>query len=976
MDQDSTYNEQKCIEFVLFLDRINNLETSLNFPLNFNVYLEFHGNLLSVGDVIVTLMDIGGKIDLEVPLNFPLDEIVEYNNFASHPMLIYFESLNEIEQTPLKSTTNHKSDIKHTWLCIVDLLPLVYDGTSDEAETRVKVSGQYPLKAIGERNQNLLSEAAHLNATISCPAGLSRIGSTTPNNVLNITMHGLYNPSLSGHRRHTRGSDTTCSAILHVPSAIESEIHSSVFEHGTYTEVTRDINDLRWFSLDNMPATVSTTGQRFEEYNGVEVNSAKIPSPKDVLFKGPRFEWNLWNRFLMNEISSYALQDFIFKQRYLLVTFLFNENNPMMVNNTSKTPTRASNSASNTSSNASIENEVVFVAFLDLSMLLQPNCTAIRCLSSVHNIDVEIVKQNELSFKNFELGKLIKTNIKEDFKKSRSRIPVLETSGRGGGSSQMTTECPSPFVVVDISVAYSLYDQYLKYLTTSQINLLKMNLIPESLQTVIYNQSKLNKYQETLRNIIETLINNSERINDQNSVQKYVDELKMSGTYESMHSSLFGEIQLYIRENYRSPLIGETIQSFVNRIFLDLVEKMKKAVESFEFPQSDGVDNLLQFDRVIVYAREADEMEQAERAKIFYFDLNSTAGARCNPNYWLLYASLCSRRLDFDTALEYVKEVLLVDSGNRIGLFLYAAIQLTIHEDNNNGEIVLKSLIMSHGDFSEVYALLSVHYSILNMYESSYIMLQRAERCVEVDKFENDGLILKNLMSWTPISHDNDPLIKCVILLLKFELVKLATYCLKLVKKQNEQYHYYMALCEYKIGNHLESLEHLKTDKLIEKYKKVTDALKFLNDIELNEHLDIFENDLPHIIYSEAPREELHLVYLKAAMHCYKNKWYIKGVEICQIARTVLSTPMILILLAKCLIEIGELETAESALNEANVMDIKNEEVWAYLTVVNIKMGNADEAKVCYMRALECGLQTEKKNELNTLFGKDFDTLI
>lgn len=115
----------------------------------------------------------------------------------------------------------------------------------------------------------------------------------------------------------------------------------------------------------------------------------------------------------------------------------------MMVNNTSKTPTRASNSASNTSSNASIKNEVVFVAFLDLSMLLQPNCiinrsyltfvltwnrefifigTAIRCLSIVHNIDVEIVKQNELSFKNFDLGKLIKTNIKEDLKKVLNHI--------------------------------------------------------------------------------------------------------------------------------------------------------------------------------------------------------------------------------------------------------------------------------------------------------------------------------------------------------------------------------------------------------------------------------------------------------------------------------------------------------------------------------------------------------------------------
>lgn len=49
---------------------------------------------------------------------------------------------------------------------------------------------------------------------------------------------------------------------------------------------------------------------------------------------------------------------------------------------------------------------------------------------------------------------------------------------------------------------------------------------------------------------------------------------------------------------------------------------------------------------------------------------------------------------------------------------------MTIHEDNNNGEIVLKSLIMSHGGFSEAYALLSLHYLLLEMYEASYIMLQ------------------------------------------------------------------------------------------------------------------------------------------------------------------------------------------------------------------------------------------------------------
>jgi len=50
---------------------------------------------------------------------------------------------------------------------------------------------------------------------------------------------------------------------------------------------------------------------------------------------------------------------------------------------------------------------------------------------------------------------------------------------------------------------------------------------------------------------------------------------------------------------------------------------MKNAVESFEFPQHGSVDNI-QFDCVIVYAREADEMEQLERAKIFYFDVRTS----------------------------------------------------------------------------------------------------------------------------------------------------------------------------------------------------------------------------------------------------------------------------------------------------------------------------------------------------------------
>lgn len=46
-----------------------------------------------------------------------------------------------------------------------------------------------------------------------------------------------------------------------------------------------------------------------------------------------------------------------------------------------------------------------------------------------------------------------------------------------------------------------------------------------------------------------------------------------------------------------------------------------------------------------------------------------------------------------------------------------------------------------------------------------------AERCVKENNFENTTFFRDNLMCWQPIGHNNDPLIKCVILLLELELV-------------------------------------------------------------------------------------------------------------------------------------------------------------------------------------------------------------
>jgi hypothetical protein len=60
---------------------------------------------------------------------------------------------------------------------------------------------------------------------------------------------------------------------------------------------------------------------------------------------------------------------------------------------------------------------------------------------------------------------------------------------------------------------------------------------------------------------------------------------------------------------------------------MDLVDKMKKTVKSFEFSHSCGdAENVVKSDHdmMIVYAREADELKQTERAKKICFDVRTS----------------------------------------------------------------------------------------------------------------------------------------------------------------------------------------------------------------------------------------------------------------------------------------------------------------------------------------------------------------
>ncbi|XP_050425337.1 uncharacterized protein LOC126836188 [Adelges cooleyi] len=769
-----------------------------------------------------------------------------------------------------------------------------------------------------------------------------------PDNLLDVTVHALYNPALlvpPNQRRSVRHSE--CTAILETPISGEMSA-ATLFARGGYTDdVTREnSNEVRWNSLqEDIPANVSATGQRFEYDGRAVMNTAKVLRPNDVMNRGPRYLWNLRHRFAMDSITSKAFQDTIFKSRYWPILFTIETSAAVYVSRISvaESVLISPNSGGDT-----------FFALLDLSALMQPQCTSVRCISVVRPLHKKMHSGAFLDA--IDMIRIIENKNEESSAKEFTTTMLEEPKNN-------TKEMSMSFVVVDVSVASSFYRQYLERLT---LDVLELGFGVDKIEPPKSTKSAVIKFEETLRSIVETLMKNT--TNDTN-VDKHIKDLKDTGMYNTMVSSLSNDMKAYVSEKNLGPLICETVQSFVNRISADLAAKTEIVAESFEFPHScpDGDGLQLKKKQMASYAREASESKQIERAKAYYENLISTAGTRCDPDYWLLYASFCLGRLDFNTALECVEEVLLVDGSNWIGLFLYAAIQLTIGEDENykNCETVLKSLIMHRGDFNEPYVLLSVYYGLTEMHNARFMMLQKAKESVQwsvIGNIPNDSLC------WKPIGNNEHPVIKCTVLLLKFELIEMAKYCLDIIKGSCDEYYYYMAVCEYKSGNYKESLDHLNSDILTPTAsKEAMDMLRCLNDIEMNNRIDTMEKYLLSINEIKNARKEHHLIYLKGAQYYFDKECYTRAAEICLVACTVLWTPMILILLGKSLLKIGEVEVSENALAEANVIDNKNGEIWAYLAMANFKLGNIRRAKLCYEKALMHGVKEKDTQEIDKL---------
>lgn len=124
------------------------------------------------------------------------------------------------------------------------------------------------------------------------------------------------------------------------------------------------------------------------------------------------------------------------------------------------------------------------------------------------------------------------------------------------------------------------------------------------------------------------------------------------------------------------------------------------------------------------------------------------------------------------------------------------------------------------------------------------------------------------------------------------------------------------------------------------------------------------------IIESFDRPDDIHLVYTNCADILAKLGDDQKARKLILTTCKYHQTPHVWFSVGKLYFQQNDLLSAEECFNEANMLDNRHSQVWAYLTLVNLKLNRMHESEQCYQQAVKSKLDDE---ELNKIIVEEFN---
>lgn len=505
--------------------------------------------------------------------------------------------------------------------------------------------------------------------------------------------------------------------------------------------------------------------------------------------------------------------------------------------------------------------------------------------------------------------------------------------------------------------------------------------------------------------------------NDQEERKRvFLYELNTSGKYYAFKERLKYFIVKIVREKFMYTTNfdnQEELQAFISKLYIFLLDHMNLGLNKYlsteemtEIPPPITDSKMLKH-----FAKEAEVTFRYDLAAKYYQE--RIARYKGDVECWLDYGVFCLSIEDTQKAEECIREVVAINQSHMKGLLLNAQMCL-LHEEYEIAEELLDAVTYMYPDFVLPWTLLGLYYSGVDNSIMAERAFKEANKLLYAEEEEEEKEEKKIL---AVVDEDSADTVTAVDGELTDKLSGMQiTECIEKKEDGLTCETVFLQTAHFLLDMHVVQMAERALAHELTSQKEITNVLYYellgqlhmqqkqytsaLHDFEqalvlrhenpkvwsLKGHVYYITGDFTAakecyercLAYTEdAP--DMHAVYIRLAnIYLEKEKNYMKAktayLKVCKLSPscvTWLGTGI------SCY-RLNELDSAEQALNEANILDNKNPDVWAYLALVCLKKRRHLEAEHCYKYSIKLGVYDEVLiDELKeTMTEAGFDTCV
>ncbi|KAL3266776.1 hypothetical protein HHI36_010934 [Cryptolaemus montrouzieri] len=433
--------------------------------------------------------------------------------------------------------------------------------------------------------------------------------------------------------------------------------------------------------------------------------------------------------------------------------------------------------------------------------------------------------------------------------------------------------------------------------------------------------------------------------------------LRRMGVYQQCILTLRKAISVLIHKKYDSmdfslKRSNKKHQDLIGKFFVYLVSQMNTILNK----QSCSITGyykegpLSSLNATLLYAKEACEVKNYTIAEKYFME--RLCLEENNPDTWFDYALFQIEMDSPELAFEYLNEALSRKPDHTNSLLLYG-ILLTEKGKMSDAETCFMTVLVNRPRWVEGWGILFLFYQKNHNAGGMAFAEDMAKQYLNDERTDQDYFMKSDDLVWTSAILPRTVFFKTAAILLKLRMYYWVEDALSFeIATHPGKVNYLLAAICYFQENYDHALDHLEEAKLIEGWNYAIVTLTGHCFVWKHEYEEA-RKEFFYVLESYDRPDDMHMLYV----HCAKVLSLLNRE---QEARKIMlkacknnPTPYTWMIAGSFFYNENDLLSAEECFTEANICNNRISEVWAYLTLINLKLDRETEAELCYQQALQ-----------------------